>query len=145
MQSCQTCCFFWKCEWKNPFWGSNFSTTRKFNKNPENGRIFENSKEISKKVGELFSRTKDKTKDSERSGVIYRIPCCDFALSIIGQCSRRLKDRMVSHSSDVRLSKTSCALAEHGTELSHYPNFNRVKILNQEKPWFNALSWKFPI
>lgn len=72
------------------------------------------AKKSSKKVGELLSRTKDQTKDSEKSEVIYRFACGDCELPYSGPCLKRLKDNMVSH------------------ELSHSPKFNRFKILNWE-------------
>ena len=59
-----------------------------------------------KTVGNLYSKTKDKTKPQDKSNVVYRIGCQDCTSTYIGQTSRKLKGRITSHKSDCRTGKT---------------------------------------
>ena len=50
----------------------------------------------------------------------------------IDQTSRILKDRLVSHKSDIRLKLDACALSQHINETGHAANFENVKLLDSE-------------
>ncbi|XP_075157952.1 uncharacterized protein LOC142231219 [Haematobia irritans] len=88
----------------------------------------------------LFTNTKDKIQKEETPNVIYEIPCegnssekCEMVY--IGT-KKKLKTRISGHKSDIKsrnnqkLQKT--ALATHCAKKSHHPNFNNVRILQQE-------------
>lgn len=83
-------------------------------------------------VKTLFSKLKDKDEILNNSNVIYSIPCLECDKKYIGQTSRKLKDRITSHKSDVRHNKQSCTLARHAIENIHSFDYENVKILDTE-------------
>lgn len=85
-----------------------------------------------KTIRSLFSRIKDKDEPIKMSNVVYSIPCTQCEGVYIGQTSRVLKDRITSHKSDCRLSKKTCALAQHHLELGHNFDYSETKVLNSE-------------
>ena len=83
-----------------------------------------------KTVGSLYSKTKDKTNTMNKSNVVYRIPCKDCPAAYIGQTSRTLKMRIISHKSDCKTGNNTCALAEHIRDNQHQMNYEEAKILD---------------
>lgn len=67
---------------------------------------------------------------------MYRIEYRNCNLKYVGQNSRRLKNRIVSHASDVNLSNKYSASSELYVKLRHIAIFNDVSILCQERSWF---------
>ncbi|XP_050518071.1 uncharacterized protein LOC126892549 [Diabrotica virgifera virgifera] len=82
-----------------------------------------------KTVGKLFSKSKTPLSTIEHTNVVYNIPCAECHSSYIGQTSRSLLGRLTSHKSDIRMSKPSCALAQHAISTKHHIDFTKVKIL----------------
>lgn len=85
-----------------------------------------------KTIRSLFTPLKDRTPVLLQSNVVYSIPCKDCNQLYIGQTSRALKARIVSHKSDTRTKKTSCQLSRHANELKHDINYEEAKILDIE-------------
>ena len=83
-------------------------------------------------INNLFSKTKDTTGIMEKSNVVYKISCQDCTSTYIGQTSRNLKGRIISHKSDCRTNKNTCALAQHVIATNHRPAYNQVKILDSD-------------
>ncbi|KAJ8974012.1 hypothetical protein NQ317_007632 [Molorchus minor] len=74
----------------------------------------------------------DKDDILDTSGVVYCIPCTNCEQKYIGQTKRKLKDRITSHKSDIRLDKRTCTLAQHVLTNNHTPDYGSVSILEQE-------------
>lgn len=85
-----------------------------------------------KTIKQLFSSLKDKDDIINLSNVVYSIPCGTCEKVYIGQTSRRLKDRITSHKSDIKCNKPICTLSKHTLELDHKFSFDHIKILNTE-------------
>ncbi|KAJ8910650.1 hypothetical protein NQ315_011632 [Exocentrus adspersus] len=85
-----------------------------------------------KPVGNLYTKLKDKNDDIKKINVVYSIPCHNCELSYVGQTTRSLKDRIVSHKSDCNVEKRSCALAEHVLDTGHHIDYNNTRILHVE-------------
>lgn len=85
-----------------------------------------------KTVRDLYTPLKDRTPVTQRSGVVYSIPCNDCDQVYIGQTARTLQGRITSHKSDIRTGKTACQLSVHSNRLKHSPNFHGIKILDTE-------------
>lgn len=83
-------------------------------------------------VGNLFSKTKDKTSLLDLSNIVYKINCGSCQATYIGQTSRCLKGRLTSHKSDCRTGKKTCALAEHVANTNHQPAYDSVQVLDKE-------------
>lgn len=92
-------------------------------------------------VNSLFSKTKSKLKNEDKSDVVYQIMCNGDESNVcqkvyVGTTKTKLKTRLSSHRSDQkafnRPLEQKTALAAHCTLTGHKPNFDNVKILAQE-------------
>ncbi|XP_072401655.1 uncharacterized protein [Diabrotica undecimpunctata] len=61
----------------------------------------------------IYSKVKDKSDIKDCSNVVYQIPCNNCNLVYVGQTTRSLGSRLISHRSDSRLYPERSALAEH--------------------------------
>ncbi|XP_017482285.1 PREDICTED: uncharacterized protein LOC108371268 [Rhagoletis zephyria] len=91
---------------------------------------------------QIYTNTKDKVPKNEKSDVIYRIPCngdgshvCDMVY--VGTTKSKLKTRISAHKSNIKLRNNSMdnktALTSHCQNMGHYPDFDNVAILQEEK------------
>lgn len=88
----------------------------------------------------LFSNTKDKLDNLDKSNLIYQIPCngdgsnaCDKIY--VGTTKSKLRTRLAAHKSDYKRRGTleqKTALAAHCARHSHSPNIESASILQQE-------------
>lgn len=85
------------------------------------------------KVGNLYSKVKDKDETLKQSSVVYKIPCENCDQVYIGQTSTVLKDRITRHKSDCRRAILSCALSEHSIKIGHDFDFENSKVIIQEQ------------
>ncbi|XP_075163330.1 uncharacterized protein LOC142235965 [Haematobia irritans] len=92
-------------------------------------------------VKKLFTNIKDKIPKTETPNVIYEIPCEGNSVEkckmvYIGTTKNKLKTRISGHKSDIKTRSNSklqkTALAAHCATTKHQPNFNDVRILQQE-------------
>ncbi|XP_055844699.1 uncharacterized protein LOC129911064 [Episyrphus balteatus] len=85
----------------------------------------------------VFTKLKDETKKEDKSDVVYQITCLGgnntCSKVYIGTSKQKLKNRISGHKSDVRTGNSQkTALAMHCLEEDHRPDFDNVKILQQE-------------
>ncbi|XP_050507994.1 uncharacterized protein LOC126885465 [Diabrotica virgifera virgifera] len=108
----------------------------------ELSKIFKEFKNIKianeniKTIRQLYSKMKQPLTTLECTDVVYRIECTECPASYIGETGRNLSSRIISHKSDCRLNKPTCALAEHTIDLDHKIDFNNAKILARESNKF---------
>jgi len=98
-------------------------------------------------VGHLFSNTKSKINDEEKSDLVYGIKCkgdgnnnCDMIY--VGTTKTKLKTRISAHKSDQKNKNETqykTALAEHCLKQHHCADFDNVKILQQEQHYSRRL------
>ncbi|XP_067616260.1 uncharacterized protein [Eurosta solidaginis] len=90
----------------------------------------------------LYSNTKDRIPKQEKSDVVYRIPCNGDGSHLckkvyVGTTKMKLKTRISAHRSNVKLrssfSDNKTALSSHCKDTGHYPDFDNVSILHEEK------------
>jgi hypothetical protein len=95
-----------------------------------------------KKVGELFSNTKSKIRDGDKSGVVYKIECLgksdiECKGCYIGETSKKLDIRIGQHESNYRNRRGTpggkTALVTHALETDHAYDFENPRILATEK------------
>ena len=84
-------------------------------------------------MNSVYSKLKDKVPITSQSDVVYSIPCSECEKIYIGQTSRQLSQRIISHKSDCRLHPERCALAEHVNKFDHKMKYEEVKILNTQR------------
>lgn len=91
---------------------------------------------------QIYSNTKDKIPRNEKSDVVYKIPCngdgshvCNMVY--VGTTKSKLKTRISAHKSNIKLRSNSSdnktALSSHCKDTGHYPDFENVAILQEEK------------
>ncbi len=90
-------------------------------------------------IKSIHSNLKDKVPILAKSDVVYCIPCSSCDKTYIGQTTRQLKDRIVSHKSDSRLHPERCALADHVHSLQHQMDYDSVRVLTSESHYSKRL------
>ncbi|XP_044582971.1 uncharacterized protein LOC123263989 [Cotesia glomerata] len=92
-----------------------------------------------KKVGNIYTRLKDKVKTKDRSEVIYKINC-SCGLCYIGQTKQYLKKRVYQHRYSCeeknRDKENQTTLAAHHFHSNHNFDFENVKIIDSESNWW---------
>lgn len=87
-------------------------------------------------IRELFTNLKDSTPLSEKSSIVYKIPCKNCSSCYIGQTKQYAKCRIKQHNYDCapknfnKIEKT--ALADHHFVNDHVFDFDAFKILDTE-------------
>lgn len=94
---------------------------------------------VRKKVGDLYTKLKDKIPALRRTGVVYNIPCESCESTYIGETGRLLQVRTNEHAKDLEkprqrdvLNTKSTALAAHYHHTGHKFNVQDVTILTEE-------------
>lgn len=93
------------------------------------------------KVGNLFSKTKEKTPKELCTDTVYRISCRHCDGCYVGQTQQWLKQRITQHRSDYRIGKNSCALVKHCQETGHSFSFEfeDINVLEVNSNYRNRL------
>ena len=80
---------------------------------------------------QTLTKVKDQLADTQRSNVVYRIPCSTCEKVYIGETQRVLGTRIREHQDACRLGYTKkSAIAEHAWDAGHRPDWKGVKILD---------------
>ncbi|XP_044751214.1 uncharacterized protein LOC123312273 [Coccinella septempunctata] len=93
------------------------------------------------KVGDLFSRTKERTPIELCTNAVYKISCQHCDGCYVGQTQQWLKQRITQHRSDCRIGKNSCALVRHCQETGHSFafGFDDIRVLETDSNYRNRL------
>ena len=95
-----------------------------------NVKIFDtNRNSIKSKVCQL----KDKRNNSEKSNVVYEIPCNDCPAKYIGESSRTVKIRTHEHYLDISNKRIRNHMFIHERDNNHKFNLNETRVIAQEK------------
>jgi len=84
----------------------------------------------------LFSKTKSKIPQEQRSGVVYKIPCKNCEGVYIGQTSKKLETRTAQHKRDFNnrsLQPNRTAMTKHCVDKNHEFDFDNVQLLDSEQ------------
>lgn len=68
-------------------------------------------------LSKIFTKLKDTLTVKEYSNVIYQIPCSECVQTYIGETSRAMYGRIISHRSNINRKLDSCTLAQHALNL----------------------------
>ena len=80
---------------------------------------------------QTLTKVKDQLADTQRSNVVYRIPCSSCDKVYIGETQRALGTRIKEHQDACRLGYTEkSAIAEHAWDAGHRPDWEGIKILD---------------
>ncbi|XP_055840904.1 uncharacterized protein LOC129908458 [Episyrphus balteatus] len=94
------------------------------------------------KVSHFFANTKSKIEKTNKSGVVYSIPCNDCPKIYIGETIQKLGCRINQHKNECKKVlegssyKNIAALAEHTKQNGHSFKFDETKILKSENQKF---------
>ena len=95
-----------------------------------NVKIFDtNRNSIKSKICQL----KDKRNNSEKSNVVYEIPCNDCSAKYIGESSRTVKVRTHEHHLDISNKRIRNHMFAHERDSNHKFNLEEVRVIAQEK------------
>jgi GIY-YIG catalytic domain. len=95
------------------------------------------------KLQSLYSDVKHKFENSDRSNVIYEIPCTQCDKVYIGTTKNKLRVRLQQHARDcsvknyIKTNKT--ALATHFFDMGHKFDFSGAKILDIEQNYYKRM------
>lgn len=84
----------------------------------------------------LFTKTKQKIAEEDKSGVVYKIPCGGCNKVYIGETSKKLKMRQRQHKNDYKnllsLSASKTSLITHTQDTHHIFNYEDMQVLDYE-------------
>ena len=82
-------------------------------------------------------KTKPVTKEHDKKGVIYRVPCQDCPKVYIGETGRKLSTRLTEHKRHCRLMQPEkSAIAEHAIVEDHRIDFDGSEaLLTEDRFW----------
>lgn len=116
-----------------------------------NKEKFEIAHKTNNTVNKLFSKTKAKIENEEKSNVVYEIKCNGDGTNLCnkvyaGTTKLKLKNRVASHKSDQKAInkpiEQKTALAAHSTITQHKPNFDDVRILQEENHYKKKICFR---
>ena len=70
----------------------------------------------------LLTNVKDKDKQEDRQGAVYKIKCCDCQASYIGETGRNLSTRLTEHKRATRNGDVNNHIADHHLQTKHRSN-----------------------
>ncbi|XP_072025293.1 uncharacterized protein [Amphiura filiformis] len=79
---------------------------------------------------QLLVAPKDKPREEDKSGVVYRVPCEGCEKVYVGETKRTLGERLKEHTA--KTTSNQSALAEHSKDTGHKPDIGNVKVLCRE-------------
>ena len=120
-----------------------------FSERFKNSKLYDKDKfciafKTSNTLNRIYTNTKSKIKKEDKSNVIYEISCkggenttCNMVY--IGTTKSKLKTRISGHKSDQKcrknISTQKTALTAHCAHSTHTPDFDNVKILQQQRDY----------
>ena len=78
---------------------------------------------------------KDKTPDSNKCGVVYKIDCPDCTDTYVGETARALGTRINEHTTTT--AQTLTAVGEHSKQMDHKITMDNVKVIGREDHFWN--------
>ena len=75
----------------------------------------------------LLTDVKDKDKPEDRQGAVYKIKCCNWQASYIGETGRNLSTRLTKHKRTMRNGDVNNHIAEHHLQTKHQIDWDSVR------------------
>ena len=70
-------------------------------------------------LGRLLTNVKDKDRPEDRQGAVYKIKCCDYQATYIGETGGNLSMRLTEHKRATRNGDVNNHIAEHHLQTSN--------------------------
>ena len=94
-------------------------------------------------IRKLLPSLKDPLDNSEKSCLVYQVPCRDCSFVYIGQTKRDLKSRLDEHKRAIKNQHPDLSvLCEHSITKGHIISWTEAKILELQTDYRKRLSFK---
>ena len=91
-----------------------------------------------------LTNVKDKDKQEDKQGAVYKIKCCDCQASYIGETGRNLSTRLTEHKRATRTGDVNNHIAEHHLKTKHQIDWDSATCITYSKDYYQRLileSW----
>ena len=88
----------------------------------------------------LLTNVRDKDKPKDRQGVVYKIKCCDYQASYIGETGRNLSTRLTEHKRATRNGDVNNHIAEHHLKTKHQIDWNSATCITYSTDYYQRLT-----
>ncbi|CAH3044512.1 unnamed protein product [Porites evermanni] len=88
----------------------------------------------------LLTNVKDKNKQEDRQGAVYKIKCCDCQASYIGETGRNLSTRLTEHKRATRNGDVNNHIAEHHLKTKHQIDWDSATCITYSTDYFQRLT-----
>ena len=88
----------------------------------------------------LLTNVKDKDKPEDRQGEVYKIKCCDFQASYIGESCRNLSMRLTEHKRATRNGDVNNHIAEHHLQTKHQIDWDSATCITYSTDYYQRLT-----
>ncbi|XP_071652241.1 uncharacterized protein [Temnothorax longispinosus] len=96
---------------------------------------------ILNKLNSIIKVQKDKSAQSSKNNVIYKICCKNCDASYVGQTKRQLRTRIKEHQANIRLDASKhSVVSEHITKFNHAFDWDNVEVLEVEHNYKKRLT-----
>ena len=94
---------------------------------------YNNNKTISGQVNFSFSQFR-------RQGAVYKIKCCDYQATYIGETGRNLNVRLTEHKRATRNGNINNHIAEHHLQTNHRIDWDSAKCITYTTNYYQRLN-----
>jgi len=88
-----------------------------------------------------LTNVKDKDEPRDRQGTVYKIKCCDYPVTHIGETGRNVNIRMAEHKRATSNGDTNNHIAQHHLQTNHRINWNCAKCSTNYYRRITLESW----
>ena len=84
--------------------------------------------------------SKDKDKPEDRQGAVYKIKCCDYQASYIGETGRNLSTRLTEHKRATKNGDVNNHIAEHHLKTKHQIDWDSATCITYSTDYYQRLT-----
>ena len=88
----------------------------------------------------VLTNITDKDKPKDRQGAVYKIKCCDFQASYIGETGRNLTTRLTEHNRATRNGDVNNHIAEHHSKTKHQIDWDSATCITYSTDYYQRLT-----
>ena len=87
-----------------------------------------------------LTNVKDKDKPEDRQGAVYKIKCCNYQASYIGETGRNLSMRLTEHKRATRNSDVNNHIADHHLQTKHQIDWDSATCITYSTDYYQRLT-----
>ena len=94
-------------------------------------------------LGRLLSNVKDKDRpEDRRSSTVYKIKCCDYQATYIGETGGNLSMRLTEHKRATRKGDVNNHIAEHHLLTKHQIDWESATCITYSRDYYKRLTFE---